>query len=306
METRKKQQCSLDTWETYGLPSFIACKANIHIAGSGKSVLCSSAIEALIEKNVLAFFYFDFRNSAKQTVYGLLSSLVSQLGSCSLLCNRLLSAFYKKHGTTHHQGPTSNLLFQCLESILHALPAVYIVLDALDECPEATRSREMFSLLKKLIGIKDDGFHLLITSRPEQDIRQALSSHKRPSSHLSKQATYFVLDIGKTKQHADDIQQYISKEVLMMKDWASTVQRTVKESLATKADGMFLLASLQLQSLRHCAPIAISRAYKPCLLPFMRHTNGSLKKTLTPLASHLLYRFLNALPMLSGHCRLKS
>ncbi|KAF8274624.1 hypothetical protein EI94DRAFT_471754 [Lactarius quietus] len=67
--------------------------------GSGKSILCSSIIEEakVLHKaglGIVAYYYFDFRDTAKQDVRGLLSSLVAQLSAKSNVCYDIFSSLY--------------------------------------------------------------------------------------------------------------------------------------------------------------------------------------------------------------------
>jgi hypothetical protein len=67
-----------------------------------------------------------------------------------------------------------------LKSIIGSFQAVYIVFDALDECPERSR---FLTLIKEFHEWGFDKLHLLATSRKERDIEETLSgliSHEVP------------------------------------------------------------------------------------------------------------------------------
>ncbi|KIK58093.1 hypothetical protein GYMLUDRAFT_706700 [Collybiopsis luxurians FD-317 M1] len=206
--------------------------------GSGKSVLCSTIIEALRKEPGLAFFYFDFRDSTKQTVYGVLSSLISQLASHSQKLKSHLTQFYQDHCSSCPEHPDDDLLFKCLTGMLQVLPGVYMVCDALDECPKATREEYLFPLLEKLIGFNYEGLHILITSRPEQDIRKGLLTQSSNDSDLSNQVIYLTLDLDETNDHAHDIDHYIKEKVSTMEEWSQSLKKTTQELLITKASGI--------------------------------------------------------------------
>lgn len=193
-----------------------------------------------MEEPGLAYFYFDFQDSTKQTLYGLLSCLVYQLAYRSSDCNQLLTEFYGKHFRARPQHPNDDLLFGCLKSMLQVLSNVYLVLDALDECPEATRHKDLLPLLKKLIGSKKEGFHLLVTSRPEQDIKKVLLTHvtHNSDSARSQEVIHHVLDLDITNDHTIDLHHYISKEISIMEAWPMVLQESVQTLLTSKADGM--------------------------------------------------------------------
>jgi hypothetical protein len=55
---------------------------------------------------------------------------------------------------------------------------VYLILDALDECPNtseipSTRKR-VLDLVKDLVGLRLPNLHICVTSRPEVDIRDVI------------------------------------------------------------------------------------------------------------------------------------
>jgi hypothetical protein len=104
----------------------------------------------------LAFFYCDFREDQKKGPCGLLSSLLVQLCHQSDSYCDVLSNLYLEHNNGSRQ-PSDNTLFDCLEEILK-LPrqaSVYLIIDALDECPVTSSMRtprdKVLRLVRKLI-----------------------------------------------------------------------------------------------------------------------------------------------------------
>ncbi|KAF8263400.1 hypothetical protein EI94DRAFT_1807255 [Lactarius quietus] len=88
---------------------------------------------------IVAYFYFDFRDLDKQTCHDLLLSLVSQLSTRSSPCCDILHRVYKTHEKGTRQ-PSDDTLKECLKDMLR-LPGqgpIYIILDALDECPDSS------------------------------------------------------------------------------------------------------------------------------------------------------------------------
>ena len=84
----------------------------------------------------MAYYYFDFRDVKKQDCYGLLSSLISQLSAESDSCHNILFRLYSDNGRGIRK-PDIEALKDCLIDML-CLPGqgpIYIVVDALDECP---------------------------------------------------------------------------------------------------------------------------------------------------------------------------
>ncbi|KAF8259339.1 hypothetical protein EI94DRAFT_1030402 [Lactarius quietus] len=161
-------------------------------AGSGKSILCSTIIQeakALCDTGLglMAYFYFDFRDRAKQDVRGLLSSLLIQFAATSDPHFDKLSALYSAYNDALEK-PNNDVLIQCLEDVLklRGQPATYIIVDGLDECPnnigKISPRRVVLDFVRRLASLPLPNLHICITSRPEADIWAALepmASHIR-------------------------------------------------------------------------------------------------------------------------------
>ena len=88
----------------------------------------------------LLYFFFDFKDVAKQDNRSLLSSLLIQLASQSNPCFKILLDVYSKHDNGSNQ-PTEGALLQCLKGMLRNLGQipVYLIIDAVDECPNTSK-----------------------------------------------------------------------------------------------------------------------------------------------------------------------
>src|SRR5437868_1005849 len=107
---------------------------------SSLSSTITQDIEALCKagKASMAYFYFDFRDANKQSLHDLLPSLLTQLSARSASRCDILSKLYMDHDEGERQ-PSDDVLTQCLKAVL-ALPGgdpVYLIIDALDECPDS-------------------------------------------------------------------------------------------------------------------------------------------------------------------------
>ena len=185
--------------------------------------------------SLLAYFYFDFKDTAKQDSRALLSSLLIQLSDQSdILCNALFSLF-----TSHKRGseqPTDDSLARCLEDMLAMMKQVpiYIVMDALDECPNDSgipSSREkVLELVRDLVELRHPNLRLCITSRPEFDIRSTLEPLATQQLSLH--------DEGGQKQDIVDYVTFVVGSDRKMKRWRDDEKNMVIEKLTDKADGM--------------------------------------------------------------------
>src|SRR5260370_9220867 len=124
----------------------------------------------------LAFFYCDFREEQKKDLRGLLSSLLVQLCRQSDSYCDVLFKFYLEHaeGSRH---PSDDELARCLASLLKfpGHPPVYLIIDALDECPNTSAipspRDKALNLVQILIKSQFLNLSISVTSRPEIDIK---------------------------------------------------------------------------------------------------------------------------------------
>ena len=228
------------------------------VAGSGKSViwfvfplrvsvrtyfLVSSSvvhdIMAVCETGlaIMAYFYFDFRDLNKQTCHDLLLSLVTQLSTRSSPYCHILLRIYESHEKGTRQ-PSDDTLKECLKEMLR-LPRqgpIFIVLDALDECPDSSgipspRS-EVLQLVKELISLGLKDLHICATSRPEVDIRAVLEPLVFHSVSLHEEG-------GQKTDIADYVRNVVnSSPSVAMRRWRDEDKNLVIETLTERADGM--------------------------------------------------------------------
>ncbi len=182
-----------------------------------------------------AYYYFDFRNTAKQDVRGFLSSLLVQLCAKSDSCYEVLFCLY----STHDRGsrsPENKALVKCLKDMLGLpeQPAIYLIIDALDECPntsEVVSPRDrVLELIEDLVESHLPNLRICMTSRPEADILEALEPL---ASH-----TVSLHDEDGQKQ---DIIDYVTSVVYSdrkMRKWSAEDKKLVVDTISERADGM--------------------------------------------------------------------
>ena len=185
---------------------------------------------------LVAYYYIDFRDTAaKQDVRGLLSSLVVQLCAKSDLCYDVLSRLYSKHDAGLRL-PDDDALTQCLKDILAlpGLPPIYIIVDALDECPNSSGAPSprdfVLYLIEDLVELHIPNLRICVTSRLEADIQAALATFVSHSVSLHDEAG-----------QKQDIVDYISLAVQSdrkMRLWRVEDRQMVIDALTQRADGM--------------------------------------------------------------------
>ena len=184
---------------------------------------------------VLAYFYFDFKDTEKQDSRALLSSLLVQLSNQSDQFCDVLHGLYLEHQDGSQQ-PNHASLLRCFKDMLAIMSSgpVYLVIDALDECPNDSgmpSSREkVLMTVQELVDLRHPNLRLCVTSRPEYDIRTT----------LGPLATHQVSLQDESGQKRD-INDYITSVVhsdAKMKKWREEEKDMVVEKLTAKADGM--------------------------------------------------------------------
>ena len=183
----------------------------------------------------LGYFYFDFRDEQKRNVRDAVTSLLIQLSAYSKPCHDIIYRLYSTHGKGTQQ-PSDGSLIDCLKEMLTITAQeqqTFIVMDALDECPNdgiPTPREEVLNLVKDLVRLRIPKLRICVTSRPEIDIQTVL----RPL------AAYELSLDGETRQRAD-IADYISSVLssdARMRKWPDEDKGLVVEELSERADGM--------------------------------------------------------------------
>ena len=181
------------------------------------------------------YFYFDFRDDNKKHRHNFLRSLLIQLAVHSIPCRNIISQVYSTHLKGTRQ-PSDEVLINCLTDMLSSMAQhpVYIIVDALDECPNVSGVRSprehVLSLIEDLVHLRLQNLHICVTSRPETDLRSRLEP-----------LGPFLVSLNDQAGHKEDIAKYISSEVTVIANdnrWREDDKELVIETLSEKADGM--------------------------------------------------------------------
>jgi hypothetical protein len=185
----------------------------------------------------VAFSYFDFKDDQKKHQRGLLSSVLVQLCHQSDSYCDLLSKFYSEH-TRGLRHPSDDALNRCLKNLLNlpGQPPLYLILDALDECPNTSAMpsprEKVLTLLKELVDSNSNlpNIRICVTGRPEMDIKSALDP-----------LTFRSMSLHDERGQMEDIEKFIKSVVNtdpMMRHWKAEHKQLVIDVLTEKADGM--------------------------------------------------------------------
>jgi hypothetical protein len=194
-------------------------------------------IEAMRKSGLasLAMFYHDFREEQKKDFRGLLSSVLVQLCRQSDSYCAILSKFHSEH-EHGFQDPSDDALVRCLKAMLE-IPGqapVYLIIDALDECPDTAAMpsprEKVLTLVGQLIESQLTNLRLCVTSRPETDIKVVLEP-------LTFRSVSIHDELGQMK----DIENYIRSVVNTdpkNRRWKAEDKQLVIDVLTKRADGM--------------------------------------------------------------------
>jgi hypothetical protein len=200
-------------------------------AGCGKTILCSTAIEDIrttYEQDVdtaFAFFYFSFSDERKQSDSDLLRSLVAQLAwrEPGLIMLR------QAHGDAKRSVPGPDELVKILLASMRSCSKVYLLIDALDECPEDHDTRQ--SVLTRIERLIQDAPNLkiLMTSRELPAIRDSMAALGSKPMCVSTSAVNA------------DIRLYVANQLSGDRSFGKFKKETldlIESTIASKADGM--------------------------------------------------------------------
>ena len=186
---------------------------------------------------MLAYYYFDSRESKKQDLYGLLSSLLWQLSAKSDSYLDILFKLYSDSASGTRK-PSTSAANRCLTDMLN-LPGqgrIYIIVDALDQCHASnvpgrpSAHEEVLELIKELVGFEIPNVHLCVASRPEIDVMRFL----RPLKPLE-------ISLHDEDGQKNDVAKYIESAVHSYSEtngWNNEETQLIIDTLSKDANGM--------------------------------------------------------------------
>ncbi|KAJ5165394.1 uncharacterized protein N7500_007224 [Penicillium coprophilum] len=278
------------------------------VVGCGKSYLCSTIIRDMEQHcrdtfcNVLAYWYFDFSDEKTRYVENMVRCLLRQIAPNPLPAS--LQELWNQHRI--NREPDYAQLLEVLNGIISALSGdLFIVFDALDECPQEPLRKERDSLLQfieDLIEEHGKKLHLLATSRPDPHIQKKLQS-----------CTGFDLEANL----GEDAQTYIKFELRhgnlsRWKDVNPTILEAIEERLLEFPDRRFRWADLQIKRLENChkkvdiedalasVPHSLEESYQRILLAIDKMYQEEALKILTWLSFSLAPLTLDAVRTVAG------
>ena len=207
-----------------------------------------------------AYFLFDGRDSQKdfQLHDKLIQSLIWQF---SLKCQggvpKVLVNLYA-HCGNGHQEPTLGDLQNTLQRILDGFSSSFIILDALDEC---TEREKLLNWIQTFILGKDMnlGLHLIVTSRPEQEIEDKFKAYhyidlfeESGNQELIAYLDYQLQNDSDFQKWNSDTQEQIKLTLMGTADGMYVYHQDLDDRIITKCGFRFRWVALQLNELKKC------------------------------------------------------
>ncbi|KAF2022482.1 hypothetical protein EK21DRAFT_119716 [Setomelanomma holmii] len=215
--------------------------------GIGKSVLASNVVEDIKAQNglqedaAICFAYYNYRDTRLGEISQIVAALMKQL------CRKKERIPHNLLQVKHDALPPSLIgTRERFVSLIEDLSRVYVVFDALDECPEQER-KDILSFITSIVTVPGPcSVKVFVTSRKRMDIAKAFEDRSIPTIPI--RADNVAADIEafarsqveklRTGEHGKTL--YVTSDDLRHK---------IVQALAAKADGMFLWVNLQLDSL---------------------------------------------------------
>jgi hypothetical protein len=197
----------------------------------------------------LAYHYCDFANPPTLDPAKIVGSLVRQLALQKNNISPEIRSLYHKYSG---QSLQLSMLFEALDHVIKQnLETTYIIIDGLDESPNRSY---LLNGIRQLCEAPDNSISLrvLLSSRPEYDIRQALS--QIPSFSIEPQ------------HNEQDMETHVRAELAKMPKLCAmpvSTQEDLISELVENAEGMFRWIQCQLDTLQKIrTPQALKHALK--------------------------------------------
>jgi hypothetical protein len=198
-------------------------------------------------KATLGYFYFesgyereqnvrDAGRERKQNVRDAVTSLLIQLSAQSKLCCGIIHDRYLKSGNGTRKLSDAGLIdvLQEMITVTAQEQPVFIVMDALDMCPDdglhSTPREKVLEFIEGLHNLKDPKLHICVTSRLQIDIQTKLEP-------LAVHAISLHEEVGQKILLSNYISSAVSSDTRLRFRREEDKDLVIKE-LSARADGM--------------------------------------------------------------------
>jgi hypothetical protein len=220
------------------------------IPGAGKTILASIVVNYLFHRfqrkeddiqddNIqndysigIAYLYCDFRRPQEQTLGNLLLSLLKQLVQEQPSVPDIIRVLYDRYKDKPLR-PLPDEIIGALNSVTALYSRVFIIVDALDECPKHDECRARF--LSEIFDLQaKTRANLFATSRDIPEIREAFAESLSVEIRASDEDLGVYLDGNMSQLPAFDGRSPKLREELKIE---------IKTEITKAVDGMYVFAS---------------------------------------------------------------
>ena len=202
------------------------------IPGAGKTILMSIVVDELTTRFSndptigIAYIYCNFRRQEEQKIDDLLASLLKQLAESQPSLPVTVEELYDRLKTKRTR-PTLDEILGSLQMVMAAYSRVFIIIDALDECPVSNVCRQRF--LSGLFNLSTKcGANLFATSRPISSIEKVFEGNP-------------MLEIRASE---DDVRRYLDSYMFRLPGFvvrSPELQEEIKTDIVKAVDGMYVV-----------------------------------------------------------------
>jgi hypothetical protein len=212
-------------------------------AGAGKTFLTSLVIDKLTESatdDTVLYFYCRYNEEERRQALAILRSLVRQaffalkLGSPAADAVEEMYAEQERKGFSHGGLGSKECLDLLATTILPSLGSngrIFIVIDALDECEDSSRT-ELLRAFQHICSLVDIPVRIFVSSRDNDDI--VLHLDNRPNVYIN------------SEKNSSDVRAFVDEEVdkainerrILRGKVDNSVRESIKSALVQGANGM--------------------------------------------------------------------
>jgi len=174
----------------------------------------------------VSYIYCNYNAQADQNTTILLAAILKQLVRSRPSIADPVTRLYDLHATRKTRSSLDEI-FRALQSVLTVYSTVYVIIDALDECPDKDGTRsQLLAKLRDLQGKRD--LRLMATSRFIPDILQEFNGMP-------------MLEIRASDA---DVQQYVAGQIYRLPKCIqrdNKLQGSVQDKIIEAVDGMYVI-----------------------------------------------------------------
>ncbi|THY84831.1 ankyrin [Aureobasidium pullulans] len=207
--------------------------------GSGKSVAMSIVVKHLLDRrlakeNIVVAYTYCVYNQQHQTATNFMASILAQFVRRSDKTITEVEECWKAYRETSEK-PSSSEYIRLLKAMRGHFSKAFVLVDALDEFPDAERQ----SLIRDLNTLAPN-IQILVTSRYVASIRSQLQDPKRMPIQARDEDVRIAL-AARIDNDRDNLERALKQD--------PTLRWTIIDAIIEKTKGMFLVAELHIKAL---------------------------------------------------------